>query len=295
MGVIFVPTGDDAAYDQARRMEMELMATDKYGDFHEELHHAELPVAFVHVDAVEDVLGMSAAALGRLPSGTALSRRLRLEINGTVHAAAQCRNVFGIMRGTDAEVGSEVMILGAHYDHIGLGADGRIFNGAGDNATGTGIVLETAATMFESGLEPARTVVFALFCAEEQGLWGSLEYAAYGTPPFPIEDTVLMIQVDYIGGSDGPYLTNTDSNPTLGLFVGEERSAEVLPLRDLDWGGQCASDDCVFLYMDVPSYRFMADGTYHHLAEDDFETLDLEMVDRVADLCIRGVGAVAFE
>jgi hypothetical protein len=199
------------------------------------------------------------------------------------------------MRGTDPELGDEVIILGGHYDHIGVGADGRIFNGAADNASGAGVVLETAATLVESGFEPTRTILFALWCAEEQGLWGSFEYGAYGTPLFPLDDTQLMLQVDYLGEEDGPYLTNVDGNELLDEFVGRESSAEELRLRFLDWGGGCASDDCVFLYMGVPAYRFIAYGQYHHVAEDDFSNLNIAMSDRVADICIRGLGRIAFQ
>jgi hypothetical protein len=295
IGVIFVPAGDDATYDRQSPHEMELRATDKYFAFHADLHHPELPVAFLHVDSVDEVLGVSAASLARTAPGTPFEPRLRLEINGTVHEEAECRNVFGILRGTDEALGDEVILLGAHYDHIGVGADGRVFNGAADNASGTGIVLETAATVAAIDREPLRTIVFALFCAEEQGLWGSAEYVLARDPLFPIDDTVLMFQVDYIGGPDGPYLSNASNSYTiLETFVGSERSSEELPLMYENWGGNCASDDCPFLYSGVMAYRFIAYGDYHHVAEDDFATLDMTMIDRVADVLIRGFGRTAF-
>jgi len=294
VGVIFLPAGDDAGRDVERPLEMELFAQDKYGDFHADLHHPELPVAFVHVDSTMTFAGVPHGTLVPAEPGYELNRRVRLEINGNVHEDAFCRNVFGVMRGTDPEIGSEGIILGAHYDHIGVGADGRIFNGASDNASGTGIVLETAATMMESGFEPRRTILFALWCAEEQGLWGSIEYGAYGTPLFPLADTQLMIQVDWIGGSDGPYLTNGDTNTHLRTFVGDEREADELPLRYIDWRGGCASDDCIFIHLGIPAYRLIAYGDYHHIAEDDIENLDMTMIDRVADMCIRGIGAIGF-
>jgi aminopeptidase YwaD len=293
-GIVFVLVGQDATDAAQNGLGMELWAEDKYGDLYPDLLSAVTPVAFVHIAATERLLGKTNTELQADPTSFDTTTRVHLEINGTTHEAATCRNVFGVLPGQDPELGSEVVIVGAHYDHLGIGADGQIFYGAGDNATGAAVVLEAAATMKAYGVQPKRTVLFALWCAEEQGMRGSNEYAYYGTPLYPISDTKLMIQVDYIGEVDGPYITNVDDEPIIAGFLGDETEDPDLPITPLDWGGGCASDDCIFLYLGVPTYRFIAYGDHHHLPSDTFDNLNLPMVERVADVVIRGIGLVAY-
>jgi hypothetical protein len=84
-------------------------------------------------------------------------------------------NLVGILPGKDPDLKDEIVLIGAHYDHIGIGrpAEGdSIANGANDNASGTSTVLELARFFAQSGTNK-RTLVFALFSAEEKGLKGS--------------------------------------------------------------------------------------------------------------------------
>ncbi|MBI5511382.1 MAG: M20/M25/M40 family metallo-hydrolase [Deltaproteobacteria bacterium] len=293
-GVIFALSGFYAEADLEKPKEVELAALDEYADIHPELLHAEMPAALVHLGATEKLVGKSVGELETDPSGFDSGRKVRLEIHGTTHAQATCNNVFGILRGEDPTLADQVILVGAHYDHLGVGADGRIFHGAGDNGSGTAVVLEAARAIMASGVKPKRTVVFALWCAEEQGLRGSLWYGHYGTPLFPLRKTALMIQVDYLAEEDGPYITNLDDKAVIQTFLGDEQRAVEMPIRGIDWGGECASDDCVFLWKGVPAYRFIAYGAYHHMTEDTFEHLNMSMVRRVGDVVIRGIGNVAY-
>jgi len=85
-------------------------------------------------------------------------------------------NVVGYLEGTDPKLKNEVVVIGAHYDHIGLRArpveNDSIGNGANDNATGTATVL-AMAKYFGAAKNNKRSIVFALFSAEEMGLLGS--------------------------------------------------------------------------------------------------------------------------
>lgn len=294
-GVIFIPFGTELLYDQRDPEAMELRALDRLGGFRPQLHHADLPVVFIHGSAAKGLFGSSPHELSWDLHSFDVGKRVRVEVRGTVHPQADCRNVFGVIEGQDETLSHEVVILGAHYDHLGVGADGRIFNGAADNASGTAVVMETAATLATSGAVPRRTVVFALWCAEEQGLWGSKEYGQFGDPLFPLSDTKLMIQVDYLDNEDGPYLTNVDDDPMITAFLGDAADHPEYPVMNEDLGGGCASDDCVFLDKGVPAYRFLSYGPNHHRAEDDFEALRLPLIERVAEVCLRGMGAVAYE
>lgn len=88
-------------------------------------------------------------------------------------------NIVGVLPGSDPDFADEIILLGAHYDHIGIvplkNGDG-IANGANDNASGTATVLELAR-YFAGGQRPKRTLVFAFFSAEERGLLGSKHLA----------------------------------------------------------------------------------------------------------------------
>lgn len=294
VGVIFVLAGRDAQSASQKPKEHEMWAQDKYGDLHQDLLPTDVPVAFVSLNATERLMGKSATQLKSNPAPFDLGKQVRLEINGTTHPVALCQNIFGVLEGEDDSLKNEVIILGAHYDHLGVGADGRIYNGAADNATGTAIVLEVLTSLALSKVAPKRTLMFAFWCAEEQGLHGSYEYGHYGQPLYPLSQTKLMIQVDYIGELEGPYITNYDGAPMVQSYVGDTFTDMVLPLAGINWGGECASDDCVFLFKGVPAYRFISYGEFHHIAEDTFENLNLPMVNRVADINLNGMIAVGY-
>jgi Zn-dependent M28 family amino/carboxypeptidase len=112
-------------------------------------------------------------------------------------------NVVGILPGNDPKLKNEAIVIGAHYDHLGLGGEGslapregEIHHGADDNASGTAGVLELAR-MFTQGPKPRRTIIFIAFSGEEEGLIGSNYYVNH--PVVPLANTVAMINMDMIG------------------------------------------------------------------------------------------------
>ena len=111
------------------------------------------------------------------------------------YSTIRTRNVLGRLPGSAYP--NETILYGAHWDHLGIGApDARgdsIYNGAVDNATGTAVVLEIARA-FAAGPHPQRSVVFALWTAEERGLLGSEYYA--DNPVYPLETTVAGFNID---------------------------------------------------------------------------------------------------
>ena len=151
--------------------------------------------------------------------------------------------------------------------------------------------MEAARLFASSGIKPKRTVLFALWGAEEQGLYGSTFYVKK-SPLFPLERTKMMVQLDYLDGQEGPFLTNVDDNPLVQLFIGD--SVKEKRLQILDYKGQCASDDCPFLERKVPAYRFVAFGEHHHRRSDTRENLSLEMLQKTADIIVQGIKAAAY-
>lgn len=98
---------------------------------------------------------------------------LNLELKTKVNTdLLKVRNVIGVIEG---EIKDEYVVIGAHYDHVGM-ANGFIFNGADDNASGTVGVMTLAKAFKASGVKPKRTIVFAAWTGEERGLLGSTYY-----------------------------------------------------------------------------------------------------------------------
>jgi hypothetical protein len=121
-----------------------------------------------------------------------------------VRKNAPASNVVGVLEGSDQKLKSEVIVIGAHYDHLGRGGEGslaaregEIHHGADDNASGTAGLLELARLFSNERARVRRTLVFIAFSGEEEGLIGSSFYVQ--NPVRPLEQTVAMINMDMIG------------------------------------------------------------------------------------------------
>ncbi|HOW86411.1 MAG TPA: M20/M25/M40 family metallo-hydrolase [Candidatus Aminicenantes bacterium] len=104
-------------------------------------------------------------------------------------------NVLGIIEGSDPKLKDEYFVVGAHYDHNGAW-EGYIWNGADDNGSGSVGVLNIAKAIAASPVKPKRSIVFALWTGEEEGLLGSRYYAQ--NPVYPIDKTVGYLNYDMI-------------------------------------------------------------------------------------------------
>lgn len=121
---------------------------------------------------------------------------------------ATTTNVVGIIRGSDATLSKETILLSAHLDHLGVreGMPGdNIYNGADDDASGVTAVLELAGAL--AGTKPKRTVVFALFGSEEIGGWGARYFQEH--PPTPIESFVANLEFEMIARPDSAVAAHT--------------------------------------------------------------------------------------
>jgi Zn-dependent M28 family amino/carboxypeptidase len=124
--------------------------------------------------------------------------RLHAHIESTVRPF-QSPNVIGILPGAAAPNKDQAVLYTAHFDHLGFVPNmpgDNIYNGAADNATGVGMILELARAWSQSGIKPPHTLIFASVTAEEQGLLGS-EYLGQH-PPIPAGQIALDINYDMI-------------------------------------------------------------------------------------------------
>ena len=114
----------------------------------------------------------------------------------------QAKNIIGLVRGTDATLKNQYLVLSAHYDHIGVTSQPKngdsIFNGARDNAIGVTAVLNAAK--YFAKYPPKRSVLFILYTAEEMGLLGSKYFAA--NPVVPVNEIVFNLNCDNGGYND---------------------------------------------------------------------------------------------
>jgi Zn-dependent M28 family amino/carboxypeptidase len=107
------------------------------------------------------------------------------------------RNVVAKLEGSDARLKDEYVVYSAHWDHLGVGAPvngDKIYNGALDNASGVGTVLEIARAFKQVQPQPKRSILFLMVTAEEQGLLGSQYYSV--TPLYPLARTAANINID---------------------------------------------------------------------------------------------------
>ncbi len=133
-------------------------------------------------------------------------------------------NVLGYVEGVDANLKDEVVVVSAHYDHLGMRGN-SIFNGADDNGSGSSMVMDLAQAFAEAkkaGAGPRRSVLFLLVSGEEKGLLGSEFYSEH--PVFPLEKTVADVNVDMIGRTDKKHR----DNPNYIYVIGADRLSIML-------------------------------------------------------------------
>jgi len=231
-----------------------------------------------------------------------LQPRSRALAGGTVtyveHLATNrrtVRNVVGILPGSDPEKSKEAVVIGAHYDHVGLGGrlsvtpeiTGQIHNGADDNASGTAAVMEMAKAAVTQRARFPRTLVFVTFAGEERGLLGSAHYTT--TPPIAMANTVGMLNLDMVGRANGSVdVSGLELSPSMeaDLRVASDASGDELRIRR-EGPGAGRSDDSSFIARRVPAINFFT-GFHpdYHRPGDDWEKIDTRGVSRVAALAL---------
>jgi hypothetical protein len=211
------------------------------------------------------------------------------------------RNVVGIVRGSDPRKSGEAVVVGAHYDHVGIGGrysaapelTGQIHNGADDNASGTAALIEIAREAARARERFPRTLVFVAFAAEEIGLLGSDHYARH--PAVPIARTIAMLNLDMVGRSNGSVdVSGLETAPSLeaDLKAAVEASPGLAVRREGPGAGR--SDDSSFINRRVPAINFFT-GFHadYHRPSDDWERIDVDGTRRVATLALELLARIA--
>ncbi|MBI4617810.1 MAG: M20/M25/M40 family metallo-hydrolase [Planctomycetes bacterium] len=238
-------------------------------------------------------------ALALAPAGEEGGWFQPFQIEGTT-----AHNVAALLEGADPARKDEVVVLGAHYDHVGLGfygstwgpaGSGKIHNGADDNASGTSAVLEIAEAFVEGKVRPGRSVLFLLFSGEERGLLGSQHFALHPTVDLP--KVVAMVNLDMVGRGTGTgrFMVNgTRTSPGFPKLVRETNERFGYDLDELPFGF-APSDNTSFYRKEIP-VLFLTTGSHpeYHNPDDDVELINgencaatsrfaFELVRRIAD------------
>jgi hypothetical protein len=124
-----------------------------------------------------------------------------LRLRNLSHREATTWNVVGLIEGSDPKLAPETIIISGHHDHDGMSGE-KIWHGADDNASGTVGVVTLARAFAANPVKPKRSILFAVFAAEERGLLGAYYMAAH--PLRPLDTTRAMINFDMIGRDEKP-------------------------------------------------------------------------------------------
>jgi hypothetical protein len=219
----------------------------------------------------------------------------------TITKDMSAKNVVGMLEGSDPSLRNEVVVIGAHYDHVGYKkthapGDDFIYNGADDNASGTAGVLAIAAAFHAAREHSRRTLLFIFFAGEEKGLFGSQAYVDH--PLFPLGRTVAMLNLDMIGrgGPDTLFVVGTSRSPDLVKLNEEENQAIHFTLLYGQEGFLGRSDQASFLKKSVPAL-FLHTGEHadYHKVTDEASRIDFDKAARVARLGFLDVWRIANE
>ncbi len=205
-------------------------------------------------------------------------------------------NVVGLIEGSDLQMKNEVVVIGAHYDHVGVsirGGQKQIFNGADDNASGTSGLLELAQYFAANREGIKRSLLFIAFGAEERGLIGSRHFV--DNPTVPLDKIVAMVNMDMIGRlrNDVLFVLGTSSSPAWRELLEEINSQFNFTLRDSP-GVFGASDHFSFYNKGIPVLFFFT-GMHenYHRPSDDWDTLNYEGMERIVQMVAAIVERIA--
>lgn len=204
-------------------------------------------------------------------------------------------NVIGILPGKDDDLKEEVVLISAHIDHVGIGREvngDKIYNGADDDASGVTAVLELARALAASD-RPKRTVIFALFGAEELGGVGARHFLAHS--PVPIANIVANLEFEMIGRPDPAidprdlWLTGWERS-NLGPELAKQ-GARLVPDPHKEQDFFTRSDNYMLALRGVVAHTVSSFGLHkeYHTPSDDIAHLDFKHMEEAINSMIAPV------
>ena len=211
------------------------------------------------------------------------------------HPEGVGRNVIGVIDGGDPTLRQELIIVGAHLDH--LGRMWELMPGANDNATAVAVALGVAEAMSRSKVKPGRSVMFLFFGAEEQAVAGSEFYVNH--PVWPLEKTAAFINMEAPGVGDKVGVLAGKNFPDFYAFLERANSRYIHRPMEASFFANIArprQDTARFLWKGVPSVTVGADETVpverlpsYHNTRDNLDPITPEIMEDISQLLFAAV------
>jgi hypothetical protein len=261
-----------------------------------------------HVDVLADdqFEGRASGSRGGRAAGGYLASELQKvglkglgDDGGFFQSYAGGRNLLALWEGSDPVLKKQYVMLGAHYDHVGYGNRsnsygpfGYVHNGADDNASGVAGLLEVVQAFAALPERPKRSIVFALWDGEEQGLLGSKHWV--GHPTVPLKNVVLYTNLDMIGRLRNARVEVYGTRTSQGLRQMISRSNPGNLWLDFTWEMKENSDHYSFYERNIPAIMFHT-GLHdnYHRPSDDAHLINHTGIEHVARLVFASVHAFA--
>ena len=247
-------------------------------------------------------------AMGYEPIVPDYFQEFEFELRFTDGVKRATQNVVAFSEGTGPDLKHELVVIGAHYDHVGQsgqanpgrskarrGNGDTIWNGADDNASGTAAVLEIARVFKARGGRARRSIMFVWFAAEEHGLWGSRHFVENVPDPFTVKSIAAVINLDMVG-------RNPDKPLTVGCVGTSDDWGKIIDgaLKGVDLKIRrnpivsSGSDQASFTSRKVPALSFFT-GFHrdYHAPTDHADLVDYGRLERISTLGLRLLVAVA--
>ncbi|SDY26833.1 M20/M25/M40 family metallo-hydrolase [Nitrosomonas sp. Nm58] len=242
------------------------------------------------LDTAAEYIAQNFQQAGLLPGGDDNSYyQIWQQDVGAPKGKLTLRNVIGILPGTNPELAGQSLVIGAHYDHLGMGwpdvraaNQGKIHYGADDNASGIAVMLELARQI-AAKWQPQRTIIFVAFTGEEASLLGSTHYVNNAIN-YPVEKIAAMLNLDTVG--------RLGNNPVTLFGAGTARElvhvfrgagfVTGIPINAVqnDFG---SSDQAAFIKAGVPAVQFFASAHEdYHAPGDTVDKIDAAGLVKVA-------------
>ncbi len=242
------------------------------------------------LDLAADYIAQQFQQVGLLPGGNNQSffQTWQQDV-GSPKGTITLRNVIGVLPGSNPQLATESLVIGAHYDHLGMGwpdvrqaNQGKIHYGADDNASGIAVMLELARQIAKKW-RPQRTIIFIAFTGEEANLLGSTYYVNHDNH-YPTRNIMAMLNLDTVGrlGSNPITIFGTaTAREFVHIFrgVGFVTGIPINSVPD-DIG---SSDQTAFMKAGIPAIQFFASAHEdYHAPGDTVDKIDAAGLVKVA-------------
>ncbi len=223
-----------------------------------------------------------------------IKKAARMSARVTYDHERKTRDVLAMIRGSDSKLAKEAVMIGGHLDHMGIDVDGKVYNGADDNASGPAVALGIARAMAKNNYKPKRTVIFAAWSGEEKGLLGSEAWCK--NPTWKLEDMVVYFNLDMVGLGE-PKLNLPGSYYSAEVWSEIVNSTDSTVLRNVtsSRGGPGGSDHTPFLQKGVPAMFGISSGPHpdYHQPADDPEFIKADILQFIGDFMYHSIDITA--